>query len=73
LVQAFDDRNHPDVIRGLKADKEAFREFATAWDIKDPERVITFDDFYAYYADVSAGYEKDENFQLMLHSVWNFK
>jgi len=73
LVQAFDDKNHPDVKRGLKADKEAFREFVNAWAIRDADRLIRYEDFYAYYSDVSAGYDKDENFQLMLHSVWNFK
>lgn len=73
LVQTFDEKNHPDVKRGLKTDKEAFREFANAWNVKDADKEITFDDFFAYYADVSSGYEKDENFQLMMHSVWNFK
>jgi len=71
LVQAFDEKNHPDVVRGLKTEKEAFNEFATAWGIKDADRVITFDDFFEYYADLSSGYEKDEEFQLMLSSVWN--
>jgi len=73
LVQIFSSKNHPEVKRGLKTEKEAFREFTTAWDITYPERLITFEDFFGYYADVSAGYEKDENFSLMLHSVWNFK
>jgi len=73
LVQIFDSRNHPEVKRGLKPDKEVFREFTSAWDISYADRLITFNDFFDYYADVSAGYEKDENFSLMLHSVWNFK
>ena len=68
----------------MKTEKEAFNEFATAWGIKDADRVITFDDFFEYYAviyllniknknlkDLSSGYEKDEEFQLMLSSVWN--
>jgi len=38
------------VKRGLKADKEAFREFVNAWAIRDADRLIRYEDFYAYYS-----------------------
>jgi hypothetical protein len=34
----------------LKTEKEVFREFTNAWGINDADRIITFDDFYAYYS-----------------------
>jgi len=73
LVQAFDEKNHPDVINGVKTDKEAFKEFASAWKIQEADRVVTFDDFFNYYNDLSAGYERDDQFQHMLNAVWNQK
>jgi len=73
LVQAFDEKNHPDVVNGYKTDKEAFKEFATAWKIQEADRVVTFDDFYEYYNDLSAGYERDEAFEQMLNAVWRSK
>ena len=34
----------------VKNEREAFKEFADNWGIKEGDRVVTFEDFYAYYS-----------------------
>mmetsp|Transcript_50155 Transcript_50155/g.57704 ORF Transcript_50155/g.57704 Transcript_50155/m.57704 type:complete len:479 (+) Transcript_50155:40-1476(+) len=70
LVAAFDVPNHPDVHRRLKTDKEAFREFTSGWIFNDVEDPVSEEDFYNFYADVSTGIPKDDEFEILLRSSW---
>jgi len=73
LVKAFNAKHHPDVVRMVKNEREAFKEFADNWGIKEGDRVVTFEDFYAYYSDLSACIDRDEEFEKILKSTWQFK
>lgn len=73
LVKAFQAKNHPDVARNLKNEKEVFREFVDAWQINQADRIISFDDFFAYYSDLSGCIANDVDFEKIIKSVWGFK
>lgn len=71
----YDASRHPDVVSGIKGDKEVLLEFMSTFEAQGGgqagDGVVTFDEFCKYYGSVSASVDDDEYFELMIRNVWH--
>lgn len=64
-------KNHPFVLGGITSEKDIFVEFVSGFDTQKKDGIISWNEFLDYYTDVSAGIEKDENFEMYMKNVWH--
>lgn len=70
IAQLYDASKHPDVLDGKKTPTEVFREFMDKWDTQEKDGIVTIDEFYDYFRDVSASIDTDQYFEGMMKSAW---
>lgn len=70
MKELFDYKRHPDVLNKEKTGAQVLQEFASGWDLA-PDAQVTWDDFYDYYNDISAGIDDDDAYEFMLRNVWH--
>lgn len=70
VKQFYDVREHPDVQCRSKTPEQVVAEFLGGWD-KDPEDLVTWEEFLDYYEDVSTGIDSDDYFELMMRNTWH--
>lgn len=70
IAQIYDASQHPDVMEGKKTEEEVYKEFMEKWDTQEKDGIITIDEFYDYFRDVSASIDTDEYFEAMMKSAW---
>eukprot|EP00667_Euglena_gracilis_P006635 EG_transcript_6694 len=70
MRQLADMKRHPEVVRREKTTAQALQEFVSGWDKAD-DAPVTWADFLDYYADISAGLPADDDFELLMRSVWH--
>jgi Ca2+-binding EF-hand superfamily protein len=73
IMKIYDVSQHPDVIDGKKTEKEVYIEFMDKWDTQDKDGIITIDEFFDYFRDVSASIDTDEYFEAMMKSAWKLE
>eukprot|EP00667_Euglena_gracilis_P003326 EG_transcript_3329 len=61
---------HPDVASGAKTPEKVLLEFTAAWD-RNGDGTVTAEEFLEYYADLSAGIDSDNYFELMIRNAWH--
>ncbi|CAG9335268.1 unnamed protein product [Blepharisma stoltei] len=74
LYNSYNVRNHPDVASGRKTEEEIISKFLDAFDAseKGPNGIITQQEFFFTYRDISSSYpHDDEAFVSMMECVWN--
>jgi Ca2+-binding EF-hand superfamily protein len=71
IQNVYNARDHPEVKAGKKTEKEVLQEFMRQWDKEDPDGIITADEFFEYYKDVSASIDDDDYFELMMRNSWH--
>eukprot|EP00127_Corallochytrium_limacisporum_P003677 Clim_evm9s152 gene=Clim_evmTU9s152 len=70
LEGVYDYRHHPKYKNGECTKAQVLRQFLDAFDSKDKDGVVTFDEFLNYYSGVSASIDDDTYFDLMMHQAW---
>lgn len=70
ICDAYDAKNHPDVVKGVVSETDALRAFASHWD-KDGDGTVTRQEFLDYYADISACIDSDDVFELTIRNCWH--
>eukprot|EP00668_Euglena_longa_P040837 GGOE01053753.1.p1 GENE.GGOE01053753.1~~GGOE01053753.1.p1 ORF type:complete len:563 (+),score=170.46 GGOE01053753.1:102-1790(+) len=70
MRQLVDMKRHPEVVRREKTTSQALQEFVSGWDKQD-DSVVTWADFLDFYADISAGIPNDDDFELLMRSIWH--
>eukprot|EP00993_Chasmostoma_nieuportense_P006056 NODE_666_length_1960_cov_47.563557_g617_i0.p1 GENE.NODE_666_length_1960_cov_47.563557_g617_i0~~NODE_666_length_1960_cov_47.563557_g617_i0.p1 ORF type:complete len:625 (+),score=152.86 NODE_666_length_1960_cov_47.563557_g617_i0:69-1877(+) len=70
ISQLYDASQHPEVLAGEKTAKEVTTAFIKGWD-KNGDSTITPAEFQDYYADLSAGIDDDQYFELMIRNAWH--
>lgn len=73
IAQIYDATQHPDVMDGKKTVDEILIEFMDKWDTQEKDGIVTLDEFFDYYRDVSASIDTDEYFEAMMKSAWKFE
>jgi len=64
--------NHPAVLKGEKTEEEALVDFLACFDDKqNPDGVVTWEEFEAYYAGVGANIDQDDYFDMMITETWD--
>uniref|UniRef100_A0A7S3KF90 EF-hand domain-containing protein n=1 Tax=Euplotes crassus TaxID=5936 RepID=A0A7S3KF90_EUPCR len=70
IEKLYDASQHPDVMDGKKTEQEVILEFMQKWDTQEKDGIITIEEFYDYFSDVSASVDTDEYFEAMMKSAW---
>jgi Ca2+-binding EF-hand superfamily protein len=70
IVELYDASEHPDVINGKKTENDVYREFMDKWDTQEKDGIITIEEFFDYFKDVSASIDTDDYFEVMMKSAW---
>lgn len=73
ISQIYDASQHPDVLDGKKTPEEVYMEFMAKWDTQEKDGIITLDEFFEYFRDVSASIDSDEYFEAMMKSAWKLE
>lgn len=53
-----------------KTPTEVYKEFMQKWDTQEKDGIVTIDEFFDYFKDVSASIDADEYFEAMMKSAW---
>ena len=65
--------SQPEVASGAKSEHEVYMEFMSLWDTQVKDGVITLDEFCAYYKDISASCDSDEEFCAIVTAAWKLE
>eukprot|EP01065_Artemidia_motanka_P032700 TRINITY_DN39690_c0_g1_i1.p1 TRINITY_DN39690_c0_g1~~TRINITY_DN39690_c0_g1_i1.p1 ORF type:complete len:573 (+),score=206.27 TRINITY_DN39690_c0_g1_i1:70-1719(+) len=66
--------NHPAVLKGEKTEEETLADFLACFEDKhNPDGVITWEEFEAYYAGVGANIDNDDYFDMMVTETWDLE
>ena len=71
LENTYDVSFHPKYKSGEMSKKEILTEFMAQWDTLKKDGTVTREEFYDYFADVSASIDEDEYFELMIRNAWH--
>jgi len=70
IAQLFDCSQHPDVVSGKKHEQDLYMEFMSLWDTQVRDGIISWDEFLAYYQDISCSIDSDEDFEKVMNEAW---
>ena len=72
IAQVYDVSRNPDYIQGKKSGQQILEEFLSGFEgVKgDRNGIITKDEFFDYYTDLSMSITDDAYFVAMMESVW---
>ena len=70
IERLYDASKHPDVLSGKRTKTEVFKEFMLKWDTQDKDGIVTIDEFFDYFRDVSCSVDTDEYFEVMMTNAW---
>lgn len=70
IAKLYDVSQHPDIQQGSKTPKEVYLEFMKLWDTQVQDGIVTIDEFFDYFKDVSASIDSDDYFALMMRNSW---
>eukprot|EP01062_Namystynia_karyoxenos_P070913 TRINITY_DN6630_c0_g1_i1.p1 TRINITY_DN6630_c0_g1~~TRINITY_DN6630_c0_g1_i1.p1 ORF type:complete len:575 (+),score=199.77 TRINITY_DN6630_c0_g1_i1:78-1727(+) len=66
--------NHPAVIKGEKSEDEALEDFLACFEDKhNPDGIVTWEEFEAYYCGVGANIDNDDYFEMMVTETWDLE
>jgi len=63
-------RCHPDVQCGRMSESDARVDFFNQWEVTSADGSVSYEDFLAYYRDLSMAVEKDDLFVEIVRSAW---
>jgi Ca2+-binding EF-hand superfamily protein len=70
IAKAFDASNMKDVLMGKRSEQDVYMEYMSLWDTQVKDGIITFDEFLAYYADISCSIDDDDEFVQKMAEAW---
>jgi len=72
LVAEYDVRHHPQFANGDMSKKEVYQHFLSSFEAPEStDGTVTFEEFFDYYAGVSASIDDDAYFGAMMCRAWN--
>lgn len=77
IRDTYNASGHREVIAGYKTEDEILRELLDSFDGGEKKAsttrdgVVTLDEFFSYYANISAGIDSDDYFELMIRNAWH--
>ncbi|CAK4717010.1 unnamed protein product [Aphanomyces euteiches] len=70
LRRQYDTSRNPEVMAGKISERQALINFMAQWDTATKDGIVTFDEFEAYYQNLSALIDGDDYFELMIRNAW---
>lgn len=70
IAPRYDTTRHPAVVSGRKTKDQVIREFIADWD-GNHDGNITLEEWKDYHANLSAGIDDDQYFELMIRNAWH--
>jgi len=70
VAKRYSAARHPAVLSGDKTERDVIQDFMATWD-KSNDAQITAQEFFDYYADLSASIDHDDYFELMMRNAWH--
>ncbi|CAK8696235.1 unnamed protein product [Clavelina lepadiformis] len=71
LRDVYDVKHHPKYMNGEWSEAQVFCKFLETFDSSvRPDGVVTYEEFYNYYAGVSASIDNDAYFDVMMRKAW---
>ena len=72
LLEKYDASKHPDVMGGLKTEKEVLKEFVACFEVGGViDGMVTQDEFLNYYENLGVNIDDDDYFELMIRNAWH--
>lgn len=68
IAKKFRCRNHPAILDKTATKEQVLKEFLSQWDKARADGSIDREDFIAFYADVGAAIQNDEDFEYVLRA-----
>ena len=72
MLQKYDVRSRREVVEDRMTANDAIIEFMQTWG-KSGDSMITWDEFFEYYADMGASISDDDEFELMIRNAWQLQ
>ena len=73
LVDSFNASFNPDVIAGLKSERQATTDLINFFAHDNDDQCVTYDSFTAFYTFISGSIMDDNEFENMMKNCWNIK
>lgn len=70
IAKIYDASKHPDVQMGWSTPEDVYLEFMSMWDTQEVDGIITLEEFFDYFKDISASVDSDEYFEAIMWSAW---
>jgi Ca2+-binding EF-hand superfamily protein len=73
----YNAKGHREVVAGYKTEEEVLRELLDNFDGGElkakttGDGMVTLEEFFSYYANISAGVDSDDYFELMMRNAWH--
>ena len=77
IREIYNASGHREVIAGYKTEDEVLRELLDSFDGGEKgssttrDGQVTLKEFFSYYANISAGIDSDDYFELMIRNAWH--
>ena len=73
IAKAYDANGDPDVAEGKRSEEDSFMEFMSLFDTQVKESAVSFDEFRAYYCDISALVGSDADFEKLVKTSFKLE
>lgn len=70
IARNYDVRGSRDTTRGLRTQEQHYRTFMGLWGHNVADARVSFEDFVAYYENISVAYATDAEFSEMMTACW---
>jgi hypothetical protein len=70
IARTYDVRGNRDTTNGLRTQEQHYRTFMGLWGHNVADAKVSFEDFVAYYENVSVAYATDAEFSEMITACW---
>ena len=77
IKKTYNAKGHREVVAGYKTEEEVLRELLDNFDGGEVKArttrdgKVTLEEFFSYYANISAGVDSDDYFELMMRNAWH--
>ncbi|GMH63385.1 hypothetical protein TrLO_g12778, partial [Triparma laevis f. longispina] len=71
ILSKYDASQHPDVLRSLKTEEEAIKEFIACFEVGGVvDGMVTKEEFCNYYENLGGSIDSEDYFELMIRNAW---
>ncbi|KRX04879.1 MIR motif [Pseudocohnilembus persalinus] len=73
FVKLFNAKRHPDVLKTFRTEREVFDSFVKNFGKRDPDHIVSEEEFVNFYLDVSNSLDRDDIFEAVISNPWGYQ